>query len=104
MKPDFDWLRKSKIFGYAVSAPGDQVDFVSRTLVPHVLQLEDHATGSSHAILVPYWAEKFGKPKMQSLQLSPRGGAFNCELNGNKVLLSGQYEILDHGNISIAAD
>jgi len=104
MKPDFHRLRQSDIFGYAITAPGDRVDFVSRSLVPHVLQLEDHATGSSHAILVPYWAKRLSKHFMQSLQLSPRGGAFNCELKGNKVMLSGEYEILDKGNVSISSE
>src|SRR5690606_22536564 len=94
MEPDFEWLRKSDIFGYAITAPGDQVDFVSRSLVPHVLQLEDHATGSSHAILTPYWAGKLNKQSMKSLQLSPRGGAFHCAILEGKVRLSGEYEIL----------
>jgi PhzF family phenazine biosynthesis protein len=102
MQPDFDLLRESEIFGYTVTAPGDQVDFVSRTLVPHVLQLEDHATGSSHAILVPFWAKALKKNHLQSLQLSPRGGAFMGEMKDRKVILSGEYEILDNGNISLS--
>lgn len=92
MVPNFERLRQSEIFGYAVTAPGDQVDFVSRTLVPHVQQLEDHATGSSHAMLAPFWAEKLNKQKMVAHQLSPRGGKFNMELNGNKLILSGDFE------------
>lgn len=92
MNPDFDRLRQSPIFGYAVSAPGDRVDFVSRTLVPHVQQLEDHATGSSHAILVPYWAAKLAKTKMESYQLSFRGGRFFSEIKKSRVVLSGNFE------------
>ncbi|MDN3690442.1 PhzF family phenazine biosynthesis protein [Cyclobacterium jeungdonense] len=93
MKPDFARLRQSSIFGYAVTALGDRVDFVSRTLVPHVQQLEDHATGSSHALLVPYWAAKLGKKRMESYQLSPRGGRFFSELIKDKVVLSGNFEM-----------
>ncbi|HLU89279.1 MAG TPA: PhzF family phenazine biosynthesis protein [Cyclobacteriaceae bacterium] len=104
MRPDYEVLRQSDIFGYAITAPGDEVDFVSRSLVPHVLQLEDHATGSSHAILTPYWAETLNKDHMRSLQLSPRGGSFNCAILDGKVHLSGKYEVLDQGNISISAD
>jgi PhzF family phenazine biosynthesis protein len=92
MKPDFKILRKSDIFGYAITAPGDAVDFVSRTLVPHVQQLEDHATGSSHAMLAPFWSEKLDKKKMTAHQLSPRGGTFNIELKGEKLILSGNFE------------
>lgn len=93
MEPDFERLRQSSIFGYAVTAPGDRVDFVSRTLVPHVQQLEDHATGSSHALLVPYWGAKLAKNKMESYQLSPRGGRFFSELIRDKVVLSGNFEM-----------
>jgi PhzF family phenazine biosynthesis protein len=101
MRPDFEKLRKSSIFGYAITAKGDQVDFVSRTLVPHVLQLEDHATGSSHAILAPFWADKLHKEMMESHQLSPRGGAFIIEVKDGKVILSGEYEVLGKGNIAV---
>lgn len=92
MQPDFERLRQSDIFGYAVTAKGDQVDFVSRTLVPHVQQLEDHATGSSHALLVPYWSAKLKKNNLIAHQLSPRGGRFFAEMAGNKVILTGTYE------------
>ena len=91
MKPDFERLRDSEIFGYAITAPGEEVDFVSRTLVPHVGQLEDFATGSSHAMLVPFWSEKLKKRRMISNQLSNRGGRFISSISGNKVLLSGEF-------------
>lgn len=90
MKPDFAALRKIDVFGYAVTAQSNECDFVSRTIVPHVQQLEDHATGSSHALLVPYWAEKLGKIQMCSKQLSPRGGYFKSRLENEFVHLSGQ--------------
>ncbi len=97
MKPDFAELRKSPVFGYSVTAPGDTVDFVSRTLVPHVQQLEDHATGSSHAALVPFWANKLGKLKLDAWQLSPRGGLFHCEYKENSVRLNGMFNTLVEG-------
>lgn len=97
MRPDFAKLRESDIFGYAVTAPGDEVDFVSRTLVPHVQQLEDHATGSSHAALMPFWAERLGKKQLHALQLSQRGGRFVCSLDGQQVTLEGKYTVLAHG-------
>lgn len=90
MSPDFALLRKIDRFGYTVTAPATTVDFVSRTLVPHVQQLEDHATGSSHAAIVPYWAEKLGKSSMKAIQLSPRGGEFTCENYPDYIKLSGK--------------
>ncbi|MDQ3192910.1 MAG: PhzF family phenazine biosynthesis isomerase [Bacteroidota bacterium] len=101
MKPDFSKLRESKVFGYAVTAKGDDVDFVSRTLVPHVQQLEDHATGSSHAVLTPFWSERLNKKHLKSLQLSSRGGSFICEMNKNSVEISGKYEVLAEGFINL---
>lgn len=97
MRPDFAKLRESEIFGYAVTAPGDAVDFVSRTIVPHVQQLEDHATGSSHAALTPFWAKRLGKNSLMAHQLSKRGGRFVCGLNEEQVTLEGKFSVLAKG-------
>lgn len=99
LKPDFGILKNMDPFGIIVTAPGDKVDFVSRTFVPKVQQLEDHATGSSHAALTSFWANKLKKTKMTAHQLSPRGGKFICEINGNKVLLSGQARSVAEGSL-----
>jgi len=103
MNPDFEKLRDSDIFGYAVTAPGLKVDFVSRTLVPHVDQLEDHATGSSHAALVPFWAAKLKNDNLSSLQLSRRGGKFTCKYreSRNKVYLEGNYKTIETFTVEI---
>lgn len=79
MQPDFEALRKIDVFGYSVTAPSSQNDdFVCRTLVPHVQQLEDHATGSTQAVLVDFWANKLSKSELVSRQLSARGGYFKA--------------------------
>ncbi len=101
MQPEWHLLRNMTPFGYAVTAPGDHCDFVSRTLVPKVQQLEDHATGSSHAALVPYWAKRIGKSRLNARQLSPRGGLFMCEFLEDVVQLTGAYEVLASGNCQI---
>lgn len=99
MRPNFNALAVLEPFGYSITAPGDEVDFVSRTLVPKVQQLEDHATGSSHAILTPFWSERLGKNQMDALQFSPRGGAFHCEMRLNQVLLKGKGHIWAQGEL-----
>jgi len=99
MQPDFKALAKLEPFGYTVTAPGNEVDFVSRTLVPKVQQLEDHATGSSHAALCPFWSERLMKNSMSAIQLSPRGGVFQCEMHLNQVLLKGRAQIWTRGRI-----
>jgi PhzF family phenazine biosynthesis protein len=101
MKPDFARLRDCSILAYAVTAPGNEIDFVSRTLVPHYHQLEDHATGSSHAALVPFWAGKLQKDELAAWQLSRRGGKFKCRWSKeeDKVYLEGNYQELETGSV-----
>lgn len=99
MRPDFAKLRELETFGYAVTAPGEKVDFVSRTFVPHVQQLEDPATGSSHAALVPFWSQRLGKNKLVAHQLSKRGGKFLCEINADQVSLSGAFQVIAEGKL-----
>ncbi|MEM6523994.1 MAG: PhzF family phenazine biosynthesis isomerase [Bacteroidota bacterium] len=99
MTPDFSRLKDCTDFGFIVTAPGDTVDFVSRTIIPHVKQLEDPATGSSHAVLTPYWADILKKKNMVGHQLSERGGKFICEINHNTVTLSGEFKLLAKGEV-----
>lgn len=99
MSPDYAMLRQLDTFGYAITAPGDQVDFVSRTLVPHVKQLEDPATGSSHAALVPFWSERLGKNDLVGHQLSPRGGKFTCNIARGIVSLKGGFKVIGEGRL-----
>lgn len=100
MQPDFAILRQMDTFGYAITAPGDKIDFVSRTLVPHVQQLEDPATGSSHAALAPFWSKKLNKEKMVAHQLSKRGGKFICGIKADKVTLSGGFQVIASGSLT----
>ncbi|MCA6074692.1 PhzF family phenazine biosynthesis protein [Fulvivirga sedimenti] len=102
MEPDFAALRQIKVFGYAVTAPGNVADFVSRTLVPHVQQLEDHATGSSHAALAPFWAERLGKTELKAVQLSPRGGYFKCQVQSNTTRLQGYFQKIATGKLTVS--
>ena len=73
-----------------VTAKGSgDYDFVSRFFSPGEAVPEDPVTGSAHTMLIPYWSEKLGKTKMLARQVSPRGGDIRCELQGNRVLMSG---------------
>lgn len=101
MKPDFEQLRTCEPFGYVVTAAGDQSDFVSRTIVPKVQQLEDPATGSSHAALAPFWSKKLKKEELVGLQLSKRGGRFDCKMLEDHVQLKGQYKLWSKGTLEI---
>ncbi|MGJ8691561.1 MAG: PhzF family phenazine biosynthesis protein [Thalassotalea sp.] len=65
-------------------------DFVSRYFWPANGGDEDPVTGSAHAGLTPFWAEKLGKTSLSAFQASRRGGLLKCQLAGERVLVSGQ--------------
>jgi PhzF family phenazine biosynthesis protein len=85
--------------GIIVTAPGEEVDFVSRFFAPGAGIPEDPATGSSHCLLAPYWAERLGKNRLHARQLSPRGGEISCELQGDRVRISGGVVLYLKGTI-----
>jgi predicted PhzF superfamily epimerase YddE/YHI9 len=75
--------------GLIATAPGIKVDFVSRYFAPKLGVPEDPVTGSAHCALVPYWAERLGRTRLEARQLSARGGELRCELRGDRVRLGG---------------
>jgi len=89
LKPDFAQLAKVKARGVIVTAKGKDTDFVSRCFYPQSGINEDPVTGSAHTIMVPYWAKELGKAAFTAVQLSKRKGFLDCELKGNRVLMSG---------------
>ncbi len=88
--PNFHLLDQLDCRGVIVSAPGEQVDFVSRAFFPQCGIPEDPVTGSAHTTLTPYWAMTLGKTKMTAKQLSQRGGNLICEYLGERVKISGK--------------
>ncbi len=101
LSPDFSVLAKLPSRGMIVTARGSSSDFVSRCFFPQSGIDEDPVTGSAHTALVPYWAEKLGKPKLSAIQLSRRKGYLDCELNKDRVLMSGRAFTYLVGEISI---
>lgn len=97
--PDFNAINKLDGRGIIVTAPGDEVDFVSRFFAPQSGIDEDPVTGSAHTSLTPYWAGKIGKTEFSAVQLSSRGGKLQCKLQGERVLISGKAITYLIGNI-----
>jgi len=87
--PDMALLGQLDLRGVIITAPGTDVDFVSRFFAPKFGIPEDPVTGSAHCALAPYWAGRLGKRFLSARQLSKRGGSLTCELKGDRVLLSG---------------
>lgn len=88
--PNLALLGQLDLRGVIVTAPGATVDFVSRMFAPKYGIPEDPVTGSAHCELAPYWAAKFGKTRLEARQVSRRGGSLTCEVNANRVTLSGR--------------
>jgi len=101
LRPDFARVAALDAFAVIVSAPGDEVDFVSRFFAPGAGIPEDPVTGSSHCTLTPYWAARLGKRVLTAKQLSARGGDLQCELRGERVVIAGQVVEYLRGEIEI---
>ena len=88
--PDFNLISKLAARGIIVTAPGNQVDFVSRFFAPQSGVNEDPVTGSAHTTLTPYWAARLKKDILTATQLSSRTGELHCRYLGERVEISGK--------------
>jgi len=101
LNPDLSLVKKLKSRGLIVTAKGDEADFVSRCFFPQSGIDEDPVTGSAHCVLTPYWAKQTGKNKLSAIQLSTRRGYLDCELAGDRVLMSGHAQTYLEGEIFV---
>lgn len=101
VEPDFTLMKELDSVGVIISAKGKSADVVSRCFYPGAGIPEDPVTGSAHCNIVPYWSEKLGKTKLFCKQLSKRGGDLNCELEGDRVLMSGKCVMYLQGQIDV---
>jgi PhzF family phenazine biosynthesis protein len=102
LTPDFAAIATLDRFAVIVTAPGrGDVDFVSRFFAPARGVNEDPVTGSAHCTLIPYWADRLGKTRLQARQLSKRGGALTCALRGDRVTIAGRAALYLTGTIEI---
>ena len=100
-QPDFSLMKKLDRM-VIITAPGKDVDFVSRFFAPGAGIDEDPVTGSAHSQLIPFWSEKLGKSKMKAKQLSQRGGDIYCEqVNKERVIMGGECVFYMKGVITL---
>jgi predicted PhzF superfamily epimerase YddE/YHI9 len=93
LEPDFEVMKQVDCRGVIVTAQADSNQpyaVVSRFFAPGIGILEDHATGSAHCALAPYWTQHLGSKAIPAHQASPRGAAIEMELAESRVLLRGQ--------------
>ncbi len=101
MLPDLRLLEKLHPAGVAITARGDNSDFVSRYFAPSYGIPEDPVTGSTHCSLAPYWAQRLGKISLHARQVSQRGGELWCEVQGDRVILKGNALLTLRGDLLI---
>jgi len=89
VQPDFAALRQIDRL-VIVTAPGAEQDVASRVFAAYHGIEEDPVTGSAHAALTPFWAERLGRERFTALQASKRGGLLDCRVEGDRVILGGR--------------
>ena len=99
--PNSEMLRQLDLRGVIVTAPGRDVDFVSRFFAPKLGISEDPVTGAAHCELTPYWAARLGKNRLSARQVSKRGGEIFCEMMGERVKLAGRAVTFMEAEIKI---
>ena len=100
-KPNLHVLKELNARGVIITAPGKEVDFVSRFFAPGSGVEEDPVTGSAHTTLTPFWSKKLGKTRLSAQQLSQRKGELTCELIGERVKITGKAVTYLIGDIYI---
>jgi PhzF family phenazine biosynthesis protein len=101
VEPNYTLMSELDTIGVIVTAKGHAADAVSRCFYPGAGIPEDPVTGSAHCNIVPYWSEKLNKTKLFCRQLSARGGDLQCELVGDRVLMSGKCVLYMEGEITV---
>jgi PhzF family phenazine biosynthesis protein len=102
LRPDMAALMQLDSLGIIATAPGDDCDFVSRFFAPKAGVPEDPVTGSAHCTLIPYWAQRLGRPRLRALQVSQRGGELFCEHRGQRVSIAGRAVTYSSGFLYVS--
>jgi PhzF family phenazine biosynthesis protein len=99
--PDMALLSEAPARGVIMTAPGHDVDFVSRFFAPRSGIPEDPVTGSAHTTLTPYWSRRLAKSHLRAKQISKRGGELVCIDLGQRIEIGGRAVTYLVGEISL---
>ena len=101
MTPNMEKIEKLDYAAVIITAPGKDVDFVSRNFAPKLGIPEDPVTGSAHCELIPYWSKILNKKELLAHQISERGGKLYCTHNKDRVTIGGEAVTFLRGEIEI---
>lgn len=96
-RPDGRALKALGPYVHIVAARGETAQVVSRVFTDYFDIPEDPVTGSAHAVMVPYWAGVLGTDRFSAYQASARGGRIGCQLDGDRVILTGSCVTMIEG-------
>ena len=101
VSPDLKRLARTGDHQAIVTARGETAEIVTRMFAPGAGVDEDPVTGSAHAVIVPYWADRLGRDRFTAYQASKRGGHLDCRLEGDRVILGGRCVTVIEGVMHI---
>ncbi len=101
LSPDFLALAALGDEQFIVTAHGEATDVVSRVFVPGAGVNEDSVTGSAHAVLTPFWADRLGRESFTAFQASKRGGHLTCRREGASAWLGGACVTVVEGTFTL---
>ena len=101
LSPNLDALKNLDGLTQAVTAAGKNFDCVSRVFAPKLKIVEDPVTGSTHCLIAPYWSKRLGKKKLLARQASARGGILHCEVEAERVKISGSAALFAVADLKI---
>jgi PhzF family phenazine biosynthesis protein len=101
LQPDFTLLQTLPGRGVIVTSQATSAgfDFVSRYFAPGAGINEDPVTGSAHCCLGPYWSQRLNKDTFVAYQASARGGVLRVQVQGDRIVLSGQAVTVLRGEL-----
>jgi PhzF family phenazine biosynthesis protein len=100
LRPDMKRLAEIDYMAIATAPGMGEYDVVSRVFVPAWGVDEDPVTGSAHAALTPFWAERLGCDSFTAFQASRRGGRIACRRAGDRAILGGMCVTVMEGRLS----
>ena len=101
LAPDLTKVAAIERFAVIATAPGREVDFVSRFFAPRQGVPEDPVTGSAHSTLIPYWSDRLAREDLVARQISARGGELRCRARGERVEIGGKLRLHLEGTIAV---
>jgi PhzF family phenazine biosynthesis protein len=102
LDPEMSLVEKLDGSTLIVTAPGREVDFVSRVFAPKQDLPEDPVCGTAHRQLFPYWSARLGRRELLARQMSRRGGLLRCSRRADGVAIAGACVPFIEGMIDIA--